>query len=516
MTSVKRDADHEYTDPNGNTHIKPRYNILTYTWGRFRQECGPALPIKETPWAIPSINPKYFTVDAFQRLVSWILASNDIEWAWIDVACINQVADSPENAEEVGHQAAIFVKAAAVFVWLWTLDTRTLENSYRDMNMHALRLGEHIANNPRILSMEAYETMVGLRTALGSFFQDPWFSSLWTLQELVLRKDAKIVSKDVETIVWGDDWAGHLLMVVNMCQNIWKDLQIMENRDVRPLHTNFFAPKTKIDVEVTAVKAMLLSAGFYYLWSDNPNVQYGTAKFRTATRDEDRIYAIMQMYNLRVGKSARPQLAPDLHPSLVELEMEFAAVINEKYPILAQLFIHTVDDVPERTWCITVESTVPEGLRTYRNPKPECCITLTGSTVLKVYGKCCSLSTLHGFIESLEKPFPGYKPCQIFLDQYVHRALAYSIIDSWRASADNTWLMPKLFDKYGFDDLTVVWLGHIDEISGSLQVGLVVGNAHPTEAVGGLGTICYRYGVYTWRVSTSDMVNWQERELLIG
>ncbi|KAF2726903.1 hypothetical protein EJ04DRAFT_570854 [Polyplosphaeria fusca] len=110
----------------------------------------------------------------------------------------------------------------------------------------------------------------------------------------------------METVVWEEEWAGHLLMIVNMCRNIWKDLQTMENGDERTLHTDFFAPKAKTDVEVVTVKQLLMSAGFYTLWSDNPNVQYGTAKFRTTTRDEDRIYAVMQMYNLKVGKSARP------------------------------------------------------------------------------------------------------------------------------------------------------------------------------------------------------------------
>ncbi|KAF2727383.1 hypothetical protein EJ04DRAFT_595250 [Polyplosphaeria fusca] len=117
MTSIKRRTEDEYMDPTGKVYQKPRYSILTYTWGRFRKDGEPALLVKGTEWAILPIDPEYFTVDAFQRLVECHLGSDNIEWAWIDVACINQTANSSENADEVGHQASIFDKAAAVFVW---------------------------------------------------------------------------------------------------------------------------------------------------------------------------------------------------------------------------------------------------------------------------------------------------------------------------------------------------------------------------------------------------------------
>ncbi|KAF2726904.1 hypothetical protein EJ04DRAFT_557715 [Polyplosphaeria fusca] len=162
-------------------HIPTMTSVKRHTEDEYRQDSGPALPIKGTEWAIPPIKPEYFTVDAFQKLVNCHLGSDNIDWAWIDVACINQASNSPENAEEVGHQAAIFDKAVAVFVWLWSLDSTTLEAAYKEIGERALQLGEHVGETPRTLSMAVYETMVGLRTALGSFFGDPWFSSLWTL-----------------------------------------------------------------------------------------------------------------------------------------------------------------------------------------------------------------------------------------------------------------------------------------------------------------------------------------------
>ncbi|KAF2726902.1 hypothetical protein EJ04DRAFT_582392 [Polyplosphaeria fusca] len=195
--------------------------------------------------------------------------------------------------------------------------------------------------------------------------------------------------------------------------------------------------------------------------------------------------------------------------------MEFGAAINMQSPILAQLFTHTMEEVLERTWCITRESTVPEGLRTYRNPEPHCRITLMESNVLKAQGKCCSLSALNSFLESLTKPIPGHRFCQVFLDKYVHTALAYPILDDWRAYLENTRLMTRLFNKYGLNDLIVIWLGDIYEYPGGLHVGLIIGATHPTETERDPEAACYRYGVYIWREPTKDKVDWHERELLI-
>src|ERR1041384_2288504 len=108
MTSVQRHTADEYIEPNGKVHKQPRFSILTYTWGRFTQDYGPALPINGTKWKIPSVKPEHFTVENFQKVVDMHLGSEDIEWAWIDVACIDQRENSSDNAEEVGHQASVF------------------------------------------------------------------------------------------------------------------------------------------------------------------------------------------------------------------------------------------------------------------------------------------------------------------------------------------------------------------------------------------------------------------------
>jgi len=517
MTSIQRHTDDEYTSPNGKVYQRPRYSILTYTWGRFRQGSGPALPVNGTQWGIPPIDPEKFTVSAFQRVVNDHLASDGIEWAWIDVACINQAANSRENAEEVGHQAAIFDKADAVFVWLWSLDTATVTNVFKDICNQGPQLEEDIERFPGDFDTPLYNTMISLRKALNKLLQDPWFSSLWTLQELVLRKDAKILSSEVETVVWEEKWTANMITLVNVCQNIWQIMETIEQRQVKSLHydDDGSSLRSKLDIEVTDIKKSLLSAGFYYLFSDNPNVQYGTARFRTTLHHEDRIYAIMQIYNLRVGKSARPELPPELHPSLTELELEFGAAISKSCPIVGQLFTHTMKELPKRSWCITMESTVPDELRAYRNPEPQCQMALTEAGTLKAQGKCCRLKDLSDYLRHLSVNYPAVKYGDIYLDQYVHTALNEAGFDTRKSCLNNASLIPMLLMRYRIPNLMVLQLGRISLADASLRIGLILGNSHPAETRQNVRPVYYRYGVYTWVKPTKAEVDWQERELLI-
>lgn len=86
---------------------------------------------------------------------------------------------------------------------------------------------------------------------------------------------------------------------------------------------------------------LLETSGVSQLNSNNPHIQYGPAKYRQTTRAEDRIYAIMQIYGLRVGQALRPHE----QPSLDELRTEFGMAINTLSVVQGQMFVlyfHTV------------------------------------------------------------------------------------------------------------------------------------------------------------------------------
>ncbi|OHF00810.1 hypothetical protein CORC01_03884 [Colletotrichum orchidophilum] len=384
LTSVERDENNVY----GATE-KPKYSILTYTWGRWKVRNGnddtAALPVKGAPWKIPSIQEAHFTVASFRAVIE-AMASQDVQWAWVDIACIHQ-EDEIMNAEEVGHQVAIFDKAVKAHVWLsganhesltkafYTINEeigyltfssfRTTENylsalitTWADIHLEEIRMATTCKAIDRISS--------GLLIVL----QDPWFSSLWTLQEAVLRNDALILSSEGLPCVWtttgdGKEYQAHLSMFVNVCNNIYLDLINMqrgiEYHEVtgNALMDWEFDLKSKID----SMLALLIRSGTYNLPTSNPNIPYSMARYRQTSRPVDRIYGIMQTYNLRVGKVIRPQD----NPSLADLVQEFAVAIATKNPILCQLFVHTKKADKLSSWRITENSFVPANFRTPTN-----------------------------------------------------------------------------------------------------------------------------------------------------
>ena len=123
----------------GNTyggHVAPRYNAVSYTWGRYDLDIPggkkkkafrniKAIGISGVDWTIPRICPEHFNVDQFQDLIKQACELANVvdertEFLWLDVACIDQ-NNGPQKMAEIGRQAAIFRGAQNVFVWLTKL-----------------------------------------------------------------------------------------------------------------------------------------------------------------------------------------------------------------------------------------------------------------------------------------------------------------------------------------------------------------------------------------------------------
>ncbi|KAI1747588.1 hypothetical protein F4782DRAFT_520492 [Xylaria castorea] len=118
MTSISRDENNVYTAGGINFH-KLAYNILSYTRGRWRiYESGdsPAFALLGTPWKIPAIAEKHFTVAAFRKVIEAV-AGVDVVWVWVDIGCIDQ-RNNEQTALEIGRQTSIFRLARTQYVWL--------------------------------------------------------------------------------------------------------------------------------------------------------------------------------------------------------------------------------------------------------------------------------------------------------------------------------------------------------------------------------------------------------------
>lgn len=400
MTSVERSGSATYLDED-----RPSYNILSYTWGRWQisdDPSAPALPVKGTTWAIPPVREEHFTVQMFEKVVE-SLATNGCQWAWIDIACIDQ-EDEVVKAEEVGRQASIFRGASQAFVWLSHASADEIADA-----IFQLRLDQEEIDQPgNPLLFEALEcSYENFRT----IFRDPWFTSLWTLQELVLRNDFDILSVEGDS-VWKDvekrmefhpeTTTGHYFLF--LCAQFYDDVsRFLDARFASSTSFNDKDRRAETDMG-EQIRTLLQTFGVHQIkqvWREvtNPHVLYEAAKHRVTSRPSDRIYAIMQVYNLRVGRSARPLE----NPTLDELRVEFSQDLNARCPILGQLYNHTRIAPDGCSWMITEDCSVPEFLLQYETPKPSCTIRAQDTSV-----KCDGTWIAFGeFIQAVEESEPS-------------------------------------------------------------------------------------------------------------
>lgn len=525
MTSIPRNDENIYRFDDI-VAKEPEYSTLSYTWGRWRikndPKAPPALQIKNTPWPVPAVEETHFTPASFQNVVHKI-QQNGVDWVWIDVGCIDQRRGAEQAAIEIGRQASIFKQAKSTFVWLSRLRSQPLGQAMDDIIEHGGRL--YAYNHPTSVVIDLDDTMNKLQGAYDDVFSDPWFSSLWTLQEVVLRNDAMVLSAEGESVPWKvqrNDQRTYLTMLINQCQNDYRELEIVAAKKAMSPFDRPLSEST-----VTAIKhvmELILQAGFYYLFSTNPNVQYGTARHRTTSRNEDRIYAIMQIYNLSVGKSARPAESP----SVAELVTEFAAAINRRSAILGQLFIHTAQPKPGYTWQITENSIVPDAFMLYREPVYRASIEFEKNVGCVAKGKCCLLSTLLGALEKAGRLDSALAvnewalDFKIFLDSHIDDAASFRSPDrSHRLERSDPPTQIQC------EDVVVLWLG---DLRGSFSfrldtysrhhVGLLLSKSSMPEQSAVQGVPYYeRLGIVTWN-TTGDLhetpvreIMWQDEEM---
>ncbi|KAK8103586.1 uncharacterized protein PG998_010619 [Apiospora kogelbergensis] len=171
-------------------HLSPRYNAISYTWGRWslekmRMPSVEAIAIKGVPWTIPRVDPKHFTKEEFEAALrratrdrergkpSETSGAKTLDWVWLDVACIDQRNYVPGSAAEVGRQAQIFGSASEVYIWL---------PGVSPLALHAV--GQTIKERMNMGAEAQIHDIIG--DHVSRLLANPWFSSLWTLQEAFL------------------------------------------------------------------------------------------------------------------------------------------------------------------------------------------------------------------------------------------------------------------------------------------------------------------------------------------
>lgn len=344
MTSRERRLGNLYGEDR-----EPIYSILSYTWGRYEIPEGPHIEIKGIDWKIPSIKEDHFTVEDLSSLLKQICSKH--EYVWIDIACIDQRREEVKM-EEIGRQATIFKTARQAYVWLNKYEPKTIQHHIQTL----LSCSHELVEAKGDASVKIAEIV----DSLSRILQDPWFSSLWTLQESILQRHAILLNRSGHPITTSGPWTGtnpntQLLDLSGACVMARQILgQAMlaaraEGGDQVP-------PQIGI---LQRLHRTIDESGIDFGFGPNPNIQYSAARFRQTTRPEDRIYAIMQIYGFKLGNSALPK-SKMKNFSLAELELQFLKALNGTSVVLGQAFQHLKVPEPGQTWCITNSIRVPE------------------------------------------------------------------------------------------------------------------------------------------------------------
>ncbi|KAI0548225.1 hypothetical protein F4679DRAFT_551677 [Xylaria curta] len=332
-------------------HESPLYVALSYTWGRWRlSDDGapevPMLPVNGINWSIPRVSPEAFHTREMATVLRSIcdLASGQIpiEHVWLDVACIDQRANSPEMAAEIGRQARIFKNAYQAFIWLFKHDTTTVDSMHRDKT-------EQEGNWPFEYDRDLGVTLV-TEDYVDFLWSDPWFSSLWTLQEAHLRPDAKLLTREGK--VWAYDGIRGDGEVSIPLDSILVSIQATYDVVASGIDG---LPSQRDRLHYDKLLAALENSGLLSMNFHCPTSLLAMSAFRQVSRKEDRVYGIMQVFDLRVGKS-RPGADVQRDFSLEELEDELGAELNAADPMLGQMHVYASQPIPGKGWRIGPES----------------------------------------------------------------------------------------------------------------------------------------------------------------
>ncbi|KAK2017024.1 hypothetical protein LZ32DRAFT_644778 [Colletotrichum eremochloae] len=346
---------------------EPRYNILTYTWGRWRLEDDDehaseveSVAIAGVPWHIPKISPAHFTADQFLSVIrslsrplgdhNMLPGVPEVDFIWLDIACIDQRNGQPESAAEVGRQADIFRRATRCFAWLSRTEESDLLQSLDRMRAALV----HLKVPKMFLKVERRDSEI-LDTIIGAMktvLQDPWFSSLWTLQEAFLRPDMYILSRRGRTALWKHDHRR-----ISLHESIRRLITDLELRLYEPATDSGAAQKLRLILD------LVTSAGLGTIFTLNIMAPYIASTNRTASREEDRIYAIQQIFGFRLGSSAIGFSGRSF--TLPELRIQFAIELLTVYPHQSQLFLHSKPVPVGTAWLPNSDSLIPTGIPSF-------------------------------------------------------------------------------------------------------------------------------------------------------
>lgn len=372
----------------------PRYNIMSYTWGHYedRNRSNPSLLIRGISWPLPCIEKEHFTPEMFLDVIHRVARGVDKErcdWVWVDVACIPQEwagetsKDAALRGQEIGRQVEIFQRAEEFFAWLCSIQEADIIRDHYDHVLGRtftpyltwqdvfLALNEVELGNGRWKGLHELEAItLAYERYMKRILGHPWFQSLWTLQEMVLRsnggyillddngfpedsQDTKRMKKAISLYILTNESEEMELLVL---PRLKEKVQAIGGTHHFP-HDVALSPKhCRPDLETIYRRLEDLTSlqkrkGLIGARVTVPHTVYFTASLRRVTHLVDRIYGIVQVYGINCNPNPKGN---DQLAKLHALEDEFGMKLVQKAPVLSQLFLHSsADEIPRRSWLIT-------------------------------------------------------------------------------------------------------------------------------------------------------------------
>ncbi|KAI1741057.1 hypothetical protein F4680DRAFT_79960 [Xylaria scruposa] len=343
----------------------PSYNAITYTWGRWKlrdneQLASLPLAIRGVNWDLPRVNSDHFTSYMLHTILLEITRNVSLlqsrhrgtdhntaptEFVWLDIACIDQRTHEPKSAAEVGRQAAIFRGASNVFIWLSRTSELVLKTALEEL--HHLVFGvKMIISGASPSEVLARDKLERIRDRLSMILADPWFSSLWTLQEAFLCPNAWIMGREAASAmsaIHEDPSIRTLDHLLELC---------------RLLSANYVAISEPPREPYEAALNIMKSTGMLAMTSGSALAVYGASSYRQTTVNEDRIYGIQQIFGFRLGNSG-VATGPIKKVALHELEFQFAQHLLESHPVLSQMHVFPEPAPIGSSWLLSKTSLTP-------------------------------------------------------------------------------------------------------------------------------------------------------------
>lgn len=181
----------------------PAYTCISHTWGRWRIPSAPDVDSEAVVEGVPWLVPRNILYDVCALPEMFLNLRDTTEYLWFDLVCIPQ--DGSKRADiEISRQSDIFRGATTCIAWFHDVDSWDgllgalewralgfLQTTTRDDTSLYPDASEKV-EEAAAASEKGIELVEGER---GQYWISPWFSSLWTLQETIMRPDLQLYSK---------------------------------------------------------------------------------------------------------------------------------------------------------------------------------------------------------------------------------------------------------------------------------------------------------------------------------